>query len=223
MDPDAIRENTVNDMAHALRNVMNALRLKSDALLLAIGAGDTNRPLAEGIRREVDRLLEAVEEMLRFGRPYHLEPDRFALGPFLEELADTYRRGEPGTRAEVTAGPVPPDLEVAWDRSAIRVALERIVDNAVQHTPEPHRVAVSARPTDGEVVVEVRDEGEGIPPEVLPRVTEPFFPSFHGRMGLGLALAKKMVRAHGGRLEVESAPGAGTTVRLVLPREAASA
>jgi signal transduction histidine kinase len=69
-----------------------------------------------------------------------------------------------------------------------------------------------------EVTVAVRDDGVGIPPEVLARIWEPYVTSKTGGTGLGLAIVKQAVRAHGGRVDAESGPGIGTEIRMHLPR-----
>jgi signal transduction histidine kinase len=76
---------------------------------------------------------------------------------------------------------------------------------------------VSVRREEAEAVVDIVDEGAGIPPENLPRVFEPFFTTKHRGTGLGLPITRRVVEAHGGHVELQSQPGRGTTVTLRLP------
>jgi signal transduction histidine kinase len=101
--------------------------------------------------------------------------------------------------------------------------LIEVVSNALDAMPDGGRLAIAGRRepvepggSDG-VVVEVSDTGRGIPAEALPRVTEPFFTTRTEGTGLGLAIVKRYIEQNGGRLELASRPGAGTTVRLRIP------
>ncbi len=104
----------------------------------------------------------------------------------------------------------------------IEQVLINLLINAGEALPDPTRgITVRTRraPSGDEVIVEVCDEGIGIPPEVLPRILDPFFTTKRDRggTGMGLSVSAGIVRDHGGRLEFESEPGRGTTVRVVLP------
>jgi signal transduction histidine kinase len=101
-------------------------------------------------------------------------------------------------------------------------ALLELVSNALDAMPAGGILRLSARPGDGgpppsAVLVEVTDTGGGIPEHVLPSVCEPFFTTRVEGTGLGLAIAKRYVEQNGGRLEIDSTPGSGTTVRVRLP------
>jgi signal transduction histidine kinase len=103
----------------------------------------------------------------------------------------------------------------------MRQVLANLVDNAVKYTPEGGRVDVEARRQDSEAAVIVRDTGEGIAPEELPRIWDRLYRGDASRsqrgLGLGLSLVKAVVEAHRGRIEVSSEPGKGSTFMVVLP------
>ena len=100
---------------------------------------------------------------------------------------------------------------------------ENLIENAIKYGREGGRVAVSLKPREGEVVAEVADDGPGVAPEHLPRLTERFYrvsvaaSRDAGGTGLGLAIVKHIVARHRGRLEIESVVGRGSTFRVVLP------
>jgi signal transduction histidine kinase len=108
----------------------------------------------------------------------------------------------------------------------VEQALLEIVSNALDAMPAGGRLRIGATLADGagpaQVVVEVSDTGGGIPAQVLPSVCEPFFTTRQEGTGLGLAIAKRYVEQNGGRLEIASRPGDGTTVRVRLPAEPAA-
>jgi len=116
------------------------------------------------------------------------------------------------------------ELIVAGWAESLREAFTNLVFNAVDAMPDGGTLRLRAQaanggPEPGMVLVEVTDTGPGIPEQVLPSVCEPFFTTRSEGTGLGLAIAKRYVEQNGGRLEIESRPGAGTTVRLRLPTE----
>ncbi|MGH7726605.1 MAG: GAF domain-containing protein [Candidatus Eiseniibacteriota bacterium] len=123
-----------------------------------------------------------------------------------------------------TLDPVP---DVAGQASELREVLTNLILNALDAMPRGGRLQLSTRRVAGELgeetIVEVRDAGEGMSPETRARIFDPFFTTKGVRgVGLGLSVAYGIVQRHGGRIEVESAPGAGTTMRVRLPADVAA-
>jgi len=217
-DPTADREWLVNQIAHALRNPIFAATVQTEALHLRAGDPDAVIKTADALHGQLQRLSQNIDEMLLFGRPIRPAFERVSAAEIAATLVNRYRNGDREEPAEVTAETVDPELAGFWDRNAVLVILERLLDNAVQHTEAPHRVRLAAAATDdGMVVFRVSDDGAGIPPDILERALLPFFPQHSGRPGLGLAIADKFARFFGGSIEIDSAPGSGTVVRCILP------
>ncbi len=152
----------------------------------------------------------------------NLEPD--SLGDVLRRSTDAFRPRAEAEGVRLTLE-IPDDLPpLAMDRVRIAQVVSNLLENAIRHTPEGGRVAVSVEMKGLETVeVAVADSGEGIPPEHLPFVFDRFYrvdPSrtrATGGAGLGLAIAKELIEAHGGTARAESAPGAGTRIVIGLP------
>jgi len=108
------------------------------------------------------------------------------------------------------------------DRDQVKQVLWNLLRNALEATPAGGRVVVETAFERGAVVVQIADEGPGIPPERQARLFEPFFTTKKGGSGLGLAIAHRIVSAHGGTLAVSSAPGEGTRARVTLPLRVAA-
>jgi signal transduction histidine kinase len=216
----ADREWLVNQIAHALRNPIFAASVQTESLLMGTGDREAVTKRAAALNEQLERLTKNIDEMLLFGRPIRASLSRVKASDLVESLANRYRMGERQQPAEVVTAEVDPDLEGRWDRNAVNIILERILDNAVQHTEPPHSIRLSAWTTgNGSVEFSVIDSGRGIPPEILEKATLPFFPQHSGRPGLGLAIADKFARFFGGRLEIDSRKGEGTSVRCILPIE----
>jgi two-component system sensor histidine kinase HydH len=131
---------------------------------------------------------------------------------------------EPQARAAgiVLEQAIPATLpEVRADRDRLKQVLLNLVLNALEAMPSGGRLGLEAAVSPSGLVLTVADTGGGIPPELLPRVFEPYVTTKTRGLGLGLAIARRIVEAHGGRIEAESRAGQGTRFRVTLPRDGA--
>jgi signal transduction histidine kinase len=154
--------------------------------------------------------------------PLRREP--VELPALLGEAAARFRESWPSRRLE--QGAVEPPVRLDADPALLRRALDNLLDNAAKYSAGPTPVGLGCRVAGGAAIIEVRDHGIGIDTADLPRLFTPFFRTDRSRargtggVGLGLALVKRIVEAHGGAVEVESVPEQGTTVRIMLPSTA---
>jgi two-component system, OmpR family, sensor kinase len=167
------------------------------------------------MERVINRLL--LLESAGGGAPGRREPvDPAAL------LARTFERWQ-GTAGRVWRMGGLAHGTVAADADQLTLALDALIENAVQHTPEGGLIEIGADARAGALRIRVRDDGEGIPEEACQRVFERFYRVDGGRsrrnggVGLGLAIVKAIAEAHGGGVSVRSSPGAGSTFELRLP------
>ncbi len=212
----------LSGIAHEVRNPLGGMELFAGLLREELA----DRPQAQGhlarITTELQYLARVVTDFLDFARKKPLSPEETDPGTLLEEVAGLCRPAAEKAGVTLTienraAG------RVRWDAERIRRVILNLAQNAIQASAAGQRVVLSAGEVDGGVRIEVRDQGRGIPPEVRGRIFEPFFTTRQQGTGLGLALAHKIVSAHGGRLEFESAQERGTIFRAWLPREASGA
>ena len=213
-------------VAHGLRNPLASLRAAAQLVRRHPDSPAAGEHL-EAIIGEVDRLDRRISHLLSFSRPAPFHPipekiDRLVEG-LLPAFAEPLREHGVDLRLELAR-----DLpEVRVDPMQLEQALLELVSNALDAMPTGGRLRLTTHAGDAgvpprEVVVEVADTGGGIPEHVLPAVCEPFFTTREEGTGLGLAIAKRFVEQNGGRLEIQSTPGAGTTVRVRLPAGAAA-
>jgi len=118
---------------------------------------------------------------------------------------------------------VPPQCLLSGDKSKLQRVVTNLLDNAIKYTPSGGTVTVSAGEGEKEVIISIHDTGRGIAANNIPRIFDRFYRADKSRSepgtGLGLSLVLAIVQAHGGDIEVNSSPGAGSTFTVVLPRE----
>src|SRR5213082_528085 len=208
-------------VAHGLRNPLASLRAAAQLARHRVDAPAAREQL-DAIVEQVDRLDLRIAHLLQFSRPAPFRP----LREHVEVLVDGALAGFTELLRQrkvelVTSCPAAlPEVQV--DPMRLEQALTELVSNALDAMPEGGRLDVATRAEPGPggaggVVVEVTDSGPGIAPEILPNLGEPFFTTRPEGTGLGLAIAKRYVEEAGGRLDITSTPGRGTTVRIWLP------
>jgi two-component system NtrC family sensor kinase len=172
------------------------------------------------IRSGVERIQRTVAYLLDFSRqrPLRLEPT--SVNDCLRRVAELTAYQLRNGGVEVCFGLQESDPKVMADRSQIEQLFLNLVLNALQAMPEGGTLTLQTGVSDGQVFAEVRDTGGGIPPEIRDRIFDPFFTTrgVGQGTGLGLAVSDSIVAAHGGRIEVTSHVGVGSTFRVRLPR-----
>ena len=216
--------NLAAGVAHEIRNPLNAIgmaiqRLQREfAPLLPDARGEYLR-FTEVLRGEVKRVNQIIEQFLFFARPSRLDLQPVQVQEVLKDLFLLARETADGQGVQLAESLGPELPLLLLDRQRIHEALLNLVNNALQAMPQGGRLEVGARhhPSSGSVVIRIEDTGEGIPEENLGRIFDYYFTTKEKGMGLGLPLAHKIIRDHGGTIDVESVAGQGTTFRITLP------
>jgi heavy metal sensor kinase len=214
------------DASHELRTPLAAIRAEAEvALNRPLGVGDYQQLLGS-ILEECERLTRLTEQLLALAREdagvARQADQRVDLSALLESVAETMRPLAESKGVEFKAQ-TNGHAEVRGDPGRLRQVFYNLLDNAIKYTPPGGTVAVKSGQEEGDAVVTVRDTGPGIPPEHLPRVFDRFYrvdrarSREEGGTGLGLSIARSIVAAHGGRIELSSTPGQGTTCTVTLP------
>ncbi len=221
-----VRRQMMADIAHELRTPLTVMVGYLEALRDGVLKPTSER--FEAMYQEARHLERLVEDLriLSLADAGELSLNREAVSPrlVLEQAAKIYRHQaeQQGISLEVSLGERLPDIYVDPDR--IAQVLGNLITNAIRYTPPGGRVTMSAACDGDDVVLRVQDTGSGIAPEDLPYVFDRFYRgdrgprSTGGESGLGLAIARSIVEAHGGHITVASAPGRGSTFIITLPR-----
>jgi signal transduction histidine kinase len=213
----------IADASHELRTPIAVIQANAEALLRK--ARPQDREALADIAADAQHMGRLVSDLLTLA-----EADRGALEvrrapmDLYDVLASAARAGKRLAEErglDFAAEPV--HATITGDADRLRELVLILVDNAVKYTEPPGRVSLRADCSDGHACVTVEDTGVGIPKEHLPRVFERFYrvdkarSRAMGGLGLGLSIARTIAEAHGGTIDIASAPGAGTRVRVTLP------
>jgi signal transduction histidine kinase len=207
-------------ITHEVRNPLSSIGLNAE--MLEEETEGEAKALARAIVKEVDRLTEITEEYLRFARLPRPRLEREELGEIVGSLLGFLRQELEGHGIAVELRLDPGLPAVAADEHQLRQALLNLLRNAAEAMPRGGRLVIAARRSDERTVeLTIADTGEGIAPEHLTKIFDPFFSTKEGGTGLGLALTQQIILEHGGRIEVTSEIGAGTTfvVKLTISHQ----
>ncbi|SDG22989.1 PAS domain S-box-containing protein [Thalassobaculum litoreum DSM 18839] len=217
------------NMSHELRTPLNAILGFSEILKLqAFGplGADRYREYAEDIHSSGGHLLSLINDILDMSKveagKYSLVIEEVSVGDVIDRAVRMMRGRATEGDLQLNVIPVDPALTLRIDPRAIKQVLINLLANAIKFTPAGGHVELSTAEEADAVAIIVRDTGIGIDPKEIPRLMRPFEQdrATGGQgTGLGLPLSSALVGLHGGRMTVESLPGAGTSVTIRLPRD----
>ena len=222
-----LKNDFIADASHELRTPLTVLRANAELARSLKEDPELQSELLDEILQESDRMTTLVSDLLFLANSdagsLPLQLDLIEIAPFLTELGD-----RAGTLARERGVALQTALQARGlteiDSARIEQAIMILIDNAGKYSPPASVVTLRSAVRDDELVIEVQDRGQGIPPAELPHIFERFYRVDKARSrrlggsGLGLAIAKSIVEAHGGRIVAASTLGRGTTMSIFLPR-----
>jgi len=207
-------------IAHEIRNPLASISGSVQVLSHELSVGSAERRLMEIIVSESNRLSKILEEFLRFVRPQERRVAVFDVAGNIQEVLDLFRLSAEVSDAHAIVADIEPAASpLAADRDQIRQIIYNVAKNAVRAMPEGGTLTVEGREDGAWYSIKFRDTGRGMSDEEVARVFTPFSTAFDGGTGLGMAIVRRIVEDHGGAIDVESRPGEGTTVTVLLPRD----
>jgi len=217
-------------LAHEIKNPLAGIQGTVDILIRRREVSDPETEALQAIRHEVERIDGTVRALLDRARPRALNPARTSLSELVWRVVAGARAQAAGAaarghRVHIQFEPPPNDIELVADAAQIEDALLNLIINAIEAIEGEGRIAVTLQRAESEseaefaekAVIEVSDNGSGISEENLALIFHPFFTTTKGGTGLGLPAVRRIVRAHGGRVEAKSAVGEGSTFTIHLP------
>jgi len=217
-------------LAHEVKNPLAGIQGAVDILLRRRDRNDPEREALEGMRHEVERIDKTVRALLDRARPRMVAAKPGSLTEVARRAVNLARaqlagRTSHGQRVTIEFDAPPEPIIIPLDPAQIEDAILNLIINAIEATDgKGHvkvRIAKSQNRLDSqdEVAIQVIDDGHGISEEDLTNIFNPFFTTRKGGTGLGLPAVRRIARAHGGSVEVESAPGEGSTFTFHLPAD----
>ncbi len=212
-------------IAHEIRNPLNFINLSIDHLRAAFAPKEES-PRAQythiltTIKDELARLNRLVSDFLGYGRPAKLKMREIDARSLIEEVRDLVNTHaeQHDVKVEIEQNG-DGDSKLQGDAELIKTCFSNLMINAIQAMPSGGSLNISLRPDNGFLEIKFADTGVGIMSEDLAQIFEPYYSTKETGIGLGLPLTKKIIEEHGGEINVESAPGRGTTFTVTLLRE----
>jgi signal transduction histidine kinase len=204
-------------LAHEIRNPLAGIAGVIEIISRDLPSTSPARSVVKDVRQEIARINQIVGDLLQTARPHPPQVRKSDLNTTVEHAVMLGRQQALTTSAEITLQKDPSLPEIEHDSDQIHQVLLNLLLNALQAIDHDGKVSVVVRATGNAAVVEIADNGRGIPPEQLPHIFRPFFTTKGDGTGLGLSLARRIVEDHQGRIDVASTVGQGTTFTVILP------
>lgn len=203
-------------VAHEVKNPIAGIRGALQVITSRMAPDHRDRTVMGDIIARLDALNGIVQDLLLYSRPRQLKRESVDVKTLIESTGELLRRDPAlsGTKVNVMGGGDP----VSADPEQLRIALQNLLMNAAQAVGGRGEVDVTITSDAQSCQIGIRDHGPGMPPEVRVKAFEPFFTTKHRGTGLGLPIARRIVEAHGGRIEIAPSDGSGTRVSIQLPR-----
>ncbi len=223
---ETVRQQFVANLSHEIRTPLAGLDLAAQTLSGQLPAEGDARVFIDRVIQESQRLQAILLNLAQLAaldaEGIQVERAPFDATELADELVERYQSRATAAGLRLRAEPSEDGAKALGDRGKTDQALQNIVDNALKFT-RSGEVVVATSSSDGRVEIAVRDTGSGIPARDLPRIFERFYKVDRARggqpgSGLGLSIARHLVELQGGTITAESTPGAGTIVRVRLPR-----
>jgi len=210
-------------IAHEIRNPLNFISLSIDHIKEKYapynGEGkETFDSLIMNIKNEIQRVSRFAESFLQYGRPLEINTKPTDIRQLIEDVLELVLAKAQKEHIIIERGfETMPALSL--DPDLIKTCLYNVILNAFQSMPNGGKLVISTKIVNNKCCISVEDTGEGISEDKLARIFDPFFTTKTSGLGLGLALTKRVMEEHKGKVDIKSTKGIGTTVSLFLPGE----
>ena len=201
-------------VAHEVKNPIAGIRGALQVITSRMPADQRDRAILLDIITRLDALNRIVQDMLMFARPRALRQEPIPLGSLLRETASLIERDPGMSDLEISVGG---SAHITGDREMLQIVFQNILMNAAQAMEGQGRIVVTITAMDGRCRIAIADRGPGMPQEVREKAFDAFFTTKHRGTGLGLPIAKRVIDAHGGAIDIDVPPEGGTIISVELP------
>lgn len=208
-------------IAHEIRNPLNFISLSIDHLKTKHAPAEEKdrvvfESLITSIKHEIQRLNKLVGDFLDYGKPLKLSLQEINLAGLIEEIISlvSAKAEKDGIRIHFLDQGIP---KLSVDPELLKTCILNIVLNAFQAMPSGGRLSIDVKKSQHKVYIVIEDTGIGVPKENLPKLFDPFFSSKSTGLGLGLAMTRRVIEEHGGKVDFQSEEGKGSIITISLP------
>ncbi len=208
-------------VAHEIRNPLGGIKMATNLLSSsAMNDRRISQEMAQSITSGIAEIEAIIADLLDYARETRLDCHEYALGRILAPVVEACAADGRARGVRVVAHGLEDAVVASVDGQRLRQVFTNIMQNALEATERQRsgRVEVRLHQRETAGVVEIADNGVGIQPEHREKIFLPFYTTKPTGTGLGMAIVKKIMDLHGGEIEIDSAPGRGTTIRLIIPR-----
>jgi signal transduction histidine kinase len=213
----------VAGVAHEVRNPLATIRLRVQMCRRDVDNPQVKESCSVALK-EIERLNGIVSRLLNFARPVQLHIERADLRNLIEERMESFRDWAHQRRVTLSTELLQSNVPLQLDKDRMAQVFDNVIQNAIEAMSEEGgtlcvTLAPEPNPTDNVsgVCVEFRDTGKGMKSSIVSHVFDPFFTTKPSGTGLGLSICHELVQAHGGKIQVDSEEGRGTSVRITIP------
>ncbi|OGR42510.1 MAG: hypothetical protein A2X35_11880 [Elusimicrobia bacterium GWA2_61_42] len=213
--------------SHDLSNSLMTLQISFEMLAATVKPNEDQKKKMDFINTSITQISRLIGDLVDWASieqgKFRLEKNYFEMDKMVEELITGPKARAQQKNIEITAEVSPGLKMVCADKRRIGQVLMNLLENGIRHTQRGGKIVVHVSPLEDSVCVSVKDTGEGIDPEVLPKLFQSFYQpaggkSPHGRLGLGLSISKEIVQSHEGKILVESeGVGKGSAFKFTIP------
>ena len=208
-------------VAHEIKNPLTPMKLNIQYLQQAMNSGASNikeltNKVSESIIEQIDNLSYIASEFSNFAKMPEARPEELEVTELLNKAVELYLNDQ---RIKVTICETPEKLYLFSDRSQLLRVFTNLLENAQQAIPDekPGSIEVSLKEAEGDVIVAIKDNGDGINEEIAKKIFQPYFTTKSSGTGLGLAMTRKIIEFWKGTIWFETEEGKGTTFYIRLP------
>jgi signal transduction histidine kinase len=206
--------------SHEINNPLANISTRAQALLAEEKHPERRKKLATIVAQAL-RAHEMISDLMLFAKPPQPDLTDLRIRDLIAAIVGECQADAREQKTEISICVEPPELMVRGDATQLGAALKALLRNALEAVGEGGRIEISAAADAEQVSISVTDNGPGIPPHVRQHIFDPFYSGREAGRGLGFGLPKcwRIAQMHGGKIEVESEVGAGTSFRLLIPRD----
>ena len=201
-------------VAHEVKNPIAGIRGALQVITSRMPAEQRDRGVLLDIITRLDALNRIVQDMLMFARPRALRQEPVSLAALLGDTVALIERDPTMSQVQIALSGA---ADIFGDREMLQVVFQNILMNAAQAMENKGRIEVSISTVNGRCSVAIADQGPGMPEDVRAKAFDAFFTTKHRGTGLGLPIARRVIEAHGGTIQIDASPSGGTMVTIVLP------